>query len=271
MDKKVIKEQSNFHTENQGFVSDIRDYCEIIKKEFFHIINEVSGYTLECEFFGIGMIPFKPDINGILLDSENVIEFECDDIRGEIGSRLPTLKEIVEFERENAFYYEDEQLNIKKCEIYYEHKRNHPFILRHGGYGNSSGHELIQSKMKTITNNDDALFVSNWIEFGPFCIFIVSKLNEETCVKYWELSNTKEDNDNSYKFFLDTLINNFFEKWLEFIYYGLYYSTINYISDSQAIITASANDMFESRQLPTEHIFTKIANCEYEGAPCRGK
>lgn len=271
MDKKVTKEQRNFYTEDQGFVSDIRDYCKIMKKEFCHIINEVSGYTLECEFFSIGMIPFKPDINGILLDSENVIEFECDDIRGEIGSHLPTLKEIVEFERENAFYYEDEQLNIKKCEIYYEHKRNHPFILRHGGYGNSSGHELIQAKMKTITNNDDALFVSNWIEFGPFCIFIVSKLNEETCVKYWELANTKEDNDNSYKFFLDTLINNFFEKWLEFIYYGLYYSTINYISDSQAIITASANDMFESRQIPTEHIFTKIANYEYEGAPCRGK
>ncbi len=262
----MTKEQRE---ENQGFISDINDYYEIISKEFYHIINEVSGYTLKIECFNIGMIPFKSNINGILLDSKNLIEFECDDIRAEIGSTLPRLKEIAEFERENAFYYEEEQLDIKKCEIYCENKKDYPFIRRHGGYGSSCAHTLIQSKMTTITNSN-ALFVSNWIEFGPFCIFFVSKLNEEACLKYWKLANTKEDN-NSFKFFLDTLIDNFFEKWLEFIYYGLNYSTINYISDSQAIITASANDMFESRQIPTEHIFTKIANYEYEGAPCRGK
>lgn len=266
----MTKEQRDFYTESQEFISDIKDYYKIIRKEFDHIINEVSGYTLESECFNIGMIPFKPNINGILLDSENIMEFECDDIRAEIGAGLPTLKEILEFEKKNAFYYEEDQLNIKKCEIYYESKENFSFIHRHGGYGNPSGHELIKSKMKIITNNN-ALFVSNCIEFGPFWIFFVSKLNEETCSKYWKLANTKENNDNSYKYFLDTLIDNFFEKWLEFVYYGLYYSTINYISDSQAIITASANDMFESRQIPTEHIFTKIANYEYEGSPCRGR
>ncbi len=268
----MTKEQKDFYfTENKDFINDIMNYYQIISKEFFYIINEVSGYTLKSEFFYIGMIPFKPNINGILLDSEKFMEFECDDIRAEIGSHLTILKEIVEFERENAFYYEKEQLNIKKCEIYNESKMKFPFIHRHGGYSNPCGHTLIQSKMNTKTNSNNSLFVSNWIEFGPFCVFFVSKLNEETCLKYWELANTKEDNNNSYKYFLNTLIDNFFEKWLEFVYYGLYYSTINYISDSQAVITASANDMFESRQIPTEHIFTKIANYEYEGTPCRGK
>lgn len=266
----MTKEQEEFYTEYRRFTNDIRDYYKIISKELYYIINEVSGYTMKTEYFYIGMIPFMPNINGILSDSEKFMEFECDDIRAEIGSHLPSLKEIVEFERENAFYYKEDQLNIKKCEIYYESKMNYPFIRRHGGIGSSSGNTLIQSKMKTITN-DNALFISNWIEYGPFCIFFVAKLNEETCLKYWELANTKEDDDNSYKYFLNTLINNFFEKWLEFVYYGLYYSTINYISDSQAIITASANDMFESCQIPSEHIFTKIANYEYEGAPCKGK
>lgn len=266
----MTKDQ-NFYRKNQEFISDIKEYYKIISKEFHYIIGEVSGHKLKSECFKIGMIPFKPNINGILLDGENIMEFECDDIRAEIGSHLPLTKEISEFERENAFYYEEEQLNIKKCEIYYENNKKFPFIHRHGGYGNSSGHELIQSKIKTITNNNNAVFVSKRIEFGPFWVFFVSELNEEACLKYWEIANTKEEHDNLYKYFLDTLIDNFYEKWLEFVYYGLSYSTINYISDSQAIIAASANDMFESRQIPKEHIFTKIANYEYEGAPCRGK
>lgn len=29
--------------------------------------------------------------------------------------------------------------------------------------------------------------------------------------------------------------------------------------------------MFQSRHMPTEHIFTKIANYEYERASCKGK
>ena len=219
----MTKEQRDFYLENQGFISDRRDYYIKITNEFYHIINEVSGDALKSECFYIGMIPFKPNINGILLESEKILEFDCDDIRVEIGARLPRLKEIAEFERENAFYYEEEQLNIKRCEIYYESKKKFPFILRHGGNGDSSGYELIKSKMKAIISNNNALFVSNWIEFGPFCIFFVSKLNEDTCLRYWELADTKEDNDNSYKYFLDTLIDNFFEKWLEFVYYGLYY------------------------------------------------
>lgn len=267
----MTKEQRDFYEKNQEFLSDIRDYYESIRKEFCYIINEVSGYTFESEFLGIGMIPVKSAVNGILLDNQNFMEFECDDIRAEIGSGLTLTKEIIKFEREYSSCYKKDQLNIKKCELYYENKKKYPLIYRHGGCGKNSGHELIQSRMKTLINSGDALFVSNWIEFGPFYIFIVSKLNEEDCLEYWGLTNTNENIDSSYEYFLDTLIDNFFEKWLEFIYYGLSYSTINYISDSQAVITASANDMFESRQIPTEHIFTKIANYEYEGSPCRGK
>lgn len=265
------KEQSDFYSENREFVEDIREYLEKSRKEFYHIINEVSGYTLKIENFKIGMIPFKSNINGILLDSEDIVEFECDDIRAKIGACLPPLTEILEFEKENAVFYEEEELNIKKCDIYDNSKKRYPFIRRNSGHGNTSGYELIQAKMKSLINNDNALFVSNWVEFGPFCVFFVSKLNEEEYIKYRQLADTKEDDDSLYKYFLDTLIENFFEKWLEFVYYGLFYSTINYISDEQAIITASANDMFESRQIPKEHIFTKIANYEYEGASCRGK
>ena len=99
----------------------------------------------------------------------------------------------------------------------------------------------------------------------------VSQLDNKEYEQYLEYTNTDEDSDSEYKYFLKTLINNFFEKWLEYIYYGLTFSAIHYISDSQAIITASVNDMFEWRELPSEHIFTKIANYEYEGDPCRGK
>lgn len=265
------EDYDDFYAENEEFVNDIREYYSNIRTEFIHIINEVSGYKMVCEFIGIGMIPYKPGTNGVLLDDKNNIEFECDDFRAVIGSGLPKLKKIFEYESENAYYLDDEQLNLKRCEIYYENKRNDVFIRRHGGVGNSSGCEVLLAKMKRIINSDEGVFVSNWVEYGAFCVFIVSKLSGEDYLNYRELSNTNEDNDNTYKFFLDTLINNFYEKWLEFIYYGLKHSTINFISDSQAIITASANDMFQSRHMPTEHIFTKIANYEYERASCKGK
>ena len=272
--KKMIKEQEIFYKENIEFVNDIIDYYKLIKKEFDYIINEVSGYTLECEYFKIGMIPFLPNIAGILLDSETSIDFKCDEIRVEIGADLGIFEETYDCKGEDVFYCNEKQLNLRRCEIYYKKHKNFPFIHRYGGHGNTRGHELIMSKMKAITNTNtnskNALFVSNWVKFGPFWVFFVSKLKEETCLRYWEFTDTKERNEN-YKYFLNTLIENFFEKWLEFIYYGLSYSTINYISDSQAIITASANDMFESRSIPTEHIFTKIANYDYEGSPCRGR
>ena len=266
----MTKEQEIFYKENIEFVNDIKGYHKLIKKEFDYIINEVSGYTLECEYFKIGMVPFLPNIAGILIDGEKSIYFKCDEIKVEIGERLRTFEEMYGCEGEDASYCNEKQLNLRRCELYYKKQKNCPSIHRHGGYGNSCGHELIVSKMKAITNSKNALFVSNWVEFGPFWVFFASKLKEETCLRYWEFTNTKESNKN-YKYFQNTLIENFFEKWLEFIYYGLYYSTINYISDSQAIITASANDMFESRSIPTEHIFTKIANYDYEGAPCRGR
>lgn len=140
----MTKEQRDFYTKNVDFVNDTREYYKIISEEFYYIINEVSGHTLKSESFHIGMIPFKPNINGILLDSENLMEFECDDIRAEIGSHLTPLKEMVDFEIQNRFYYEKEQLNIKKCEIYNESKMKYPFIRRQGGVGDSSGHALIR-------------------------------------------------------------------------------------------------------------------------------
>ena len=247
----MTKEERLFYEKNQEFIEDIKDYQEKIQKEFYHVINEVSGHTLKGEGFNIGMIPFETGINGILVNDKKSIKFECNDIRAEIGTTRHSFMQ-TEYEGDLARDY------------------NYPFIRRHGGYASPVAHELVETKMKSITNNN-ALFVSNWIEFGAFCVFFTAGLNEQECLKYWDLTDTGEDNKNSYKYFLNTLIDNFFEKWLEFVYYGLSYSTINYISDSQAIITASANDMFESRQMPTEHLFTKLANCEYEGISCRGK
>lgn len=263
-----------FYNKNKGFVDDIKEYYSIIKKEYEYTIAEISGHKMKVESFYIAMIPFHPNISGLLVD-ENIRDFKCDDIRSEIGSSL-NLKEITEFECNEAFLYDKYESNLIKCKIYSENKTPYPFIHRYGGIGNSSGHEvLIEEITKLLKGNcvsgDEAIFISNWVEFGPFIILFVSELNKEWYLQYRQLAKVDEPDDNSYKYFLDTVINNFYEKWLEFVYYGLLYSTINYISDSQAIITASANDMFEARSIPTEHIFTQIANYEYEGSPCKGK
>ncbi len=270
----MTREDYIFYNVNQDFVEDIKAYYSKVYKEYVYTIGEISGHKMEIESFYIVMIPFQPGINGLLVD-ENIQDFKCDDIRSEIGSSL-NLNEIMEFEENEGFLYDKYELNLMKCKIYSEKKMPYPFIQRHGGNGNLSGHKVLKKEITKVlkgnkSSGDEAIFISNWIEFGPFIILFVSELNKEWYLQYRQLAKVDEPDDNSYKYFLDTVIDNFYEKWLEFVYYGLLYSTINYISDSQAIITASANDMFEARSIPTEHIFTQIANYEYEGSPCKGK
>ena len=271
---KMTCDDDSFYNMNQGYVDEIKKFYSRIKKEYEYTIGEISGHKLKIESFYIAMIPFQPGISGLLVN-ESIDDFGCDDIRSEIGSYL-NLKEISEFEKNERFLNDKYELNLKKCKIYSENKISFPFIRRHGGAGNSSGHEILIKKVAEVlkrndVNGDKAIFISNWIEFGPFMILFVSELNKEWYLQYIQLTKVDEPDGNSYKYFLNTVIDNFYEKWLEFVYYGLTYSTINYISDSQAIITASANDMFEARSIPTEHIFTQIANYEYEGNPCKGK
>ena len=52
---------------------------------------------------------------------------------------------------------------------------------------------MIQSKMKELLKNNNTLFVSNWIEYGPFCIFFVSQLDNKEYEQYLEYTNTDED------------------------------------------------------------------------------
>ena len=117
------------------------------------------------------MIPLKSNTEGILFNGSNEIFFECDEIRAEIGDDLPLNEAIIKLEQEKQLYYLSKDLNIKKCEIYYENKDLYS-IHRSGGQGKSSGYEMIQSKMKELLKNNNTLFVSNWIEYGPFCIFL---------------------------------------------------------------------------------------------------
>lgn len=69
-EKKMKEDYDDFYAENEEFVNDIREYYSNIRTEFIHIINEVSGYKMVCEFIGIGMIPYKPGTNGVLLDDK---------------------------------------------------------------------------------------------------------------------------------------------------------------------------------------------------------
>ena len=120
----MTKEQEIFYKENIEFVNDIKGYHKLIKKEFDYIINEVSGYTLECEYFKIGMVPFLPNIAGILIDGEKSIYFKCDEIKVEIGERLRTFEEMYGCEGEDASYCNEKQLNLRRCELYYKKQKN---------------------------------------------------------------------------------------------------------------------------------------------------
>lgn len=141
--EKMTCDDDSFYNMNQGYVDDIKKFYSMIKKEYEYTIGEISGHKLKIESFYIAMIPFQPGISGLLVN-ESIDDFVCDDIRSEIGSYL----------------------NLKKCKIYSENKISFPFIRRHGGVGNPSGHEILIKKVTEVlkrndVNGDKAIFISN--------------------------------------------------------------------------------------------------------------
>lgn len=268
-------ESIEFYQENQEFIFDLQDYLRKIKFELKYIVNEISGNKLNENNFYIVAIPFLPSIEGVLVSENDKKYFECDGIRSILGESLKS-KEIFEAERNSEIEDYELDWNIKKCEIYGNNLLQYPLIQRFGATSGRIAQSKLEIEIKSMLkkNNcfdEETLFVSNHIDFGPFFVFFITKLNSNYYISYRERVDVDESNDNRYKYFLDTIIDNFHDKWLEFIYYGLNYSTTDYISGSQAIIRASANDMFESRGLPQEYILTQISNCLYEGCACKGK
>ena len=266
-----------FYEKNKDFVCDIQDYVLKIETELKYIISEISGYKLKINSFQIAMIPFQPDINGVFIGTTGRKFFECNNIREILGKSLQC-REIfeLEIEKNRMIEEQDSAWNLKKCEIYSKSLMQFPFIQRFGSIPNIKGHDEISTETLKILNEyndlvEETVFISGWIHFGPFLVFFVTEINDDYYLDYRNRTNANESHENSYKYFLNTVIENFHERWLEYIYYGLNYSTIDYISSSEAVIRASANDMFESRGLPQECIFTQISNYEYEGGFCRGK
>jgi len=264
-----------FYEENKDFVCDIQDYVPKIETELKYIVDEISGYKMKINSFQVAMIPFLPDTSGVFIGSEGRKFFKCNNIREILGKSLQC-KEIFEIEKRGTIKELDSDWNIKKCEIYGKSLLPFPFIQRFGSVPNiKSQDEICRETMKILNECNDlveeTVFISGWIHFGPFLLFFVTELNDDYYLDYRKRANANESYENSYKYFLNTIIENFHERWLEYIYYGLNYSTIDYISSSEAIIRASANDMFESRGLPPECIFTQISNYEYEGDFCKGK
>ena len=272
----MLYDSDMFYKKNYEFITDISEYCPKIKEAFEFIIKEVCNKKMQIETFYITMIPFKPGIRGVLMNLEgDISEFECDDIRSGIGHYFHSI-EIDEFEKNYRKEIDENKLNLKKCELYSKLKDSDISIRRNGALENKIPREVMIKKifpsLKKKANNH--IFISDWVEYGPFIILFITELSRNYYLQYKKIANTKENENNinlNFQFFLDTIVRNFYSKWLEFIYYGLSYSTIDYISDSQAIIEATANDMFNCRSLPSERIFTKIANYKYEGRSCNGK
>ena len=265
---------SQFYEETVEFVEDVEDYYAISKQELEFIIEQVCEGYIDLNAFYIAMIPFEPDIDGILVGSEkNRIHIKCNHIREKVQITDPSIElRDIGSPFENL---DEASINLEKCKQYAKNKK-FPCIYRHGGIGNSKNRDDIAKELvkvlekNNLNGNGSKVFTSGWIEYGPFLIIFVSCIDSRGYEKYKMIAGS-DDSNSDYNYFLDTLINNFYEKWLEYIYYGLTYSTINYISDRQAIITASANDMFEARGLSKEQIITQISNYEYEGNVCKGK
>lgn len=270
---KMNKNDSVFYEKNAEFVLDMQEIIITIENELKYILNQISGNKIKEKAVHIAMIPFLPDVSGFLVSTQKSGLFKCNNIREFVGDSLDC-KEISNLERDR--YYEiDDEWNIRKCEIYSRSLEPFPFIRRYGSTPNTRNQDEIYREMIEILKKNkeklEAVFISGWIHFGPFLIMLITEIDNEYYLDYRMRAKANESCASDYQYFLDTVIENFHAKWLEYIYYGLSYSTINFISSGQAIIQASANDMFGSRRLSEEYLFTQISNIDYEGSACNGK
>ena len=167
---------SQFYMEKVEFVEDVERYYTIIKQELEYIIEQISEGYIDLNAFYIAMIPFEPDINGKLIGSEKTgIQIQCNHIREKVHITDPSIEP-----RNSGSPFEnldESSINLEKCKQYAKNIK-FPYIYRHGGIGNSKNHDDIEKevvkilKRNNLNGNDSKVFTSNWIEYGPFLLYL---------------------------------------------------------------------------------------------------
>ena len=181
------------------YIEEVKSFYPKIKSELEEKINIAS--------FNIVMIPFTPQQKGVMINDYNNIEFDCDEIRGKIGSYLSS-SELQEFDAlVGEFYGSEYHFNLNRCKRYGENQDGDEYVLRSNGKG---GHECLETISEVIINRlkeepdyvNQVFKVSNWIELGTYIVTLVAEIDEER----------KE---------ADSTIETVYKKWLQYIYYGL--------------------------------------------------
>ena len=181
------------------YIEEVKSFYPKIKSELEEKINIAS--------FNIVMIPFTPQQKGVMINDYNNIEFDCDEIRGKIGSYLSS-SELQEFDALVGEFYDSEyHFNLNRCKRYGENQDGNEYVLRSNGKGS---HECLETISEVIINAlkedpdyvNQVFKVSNWIELGTYIVTLVAGIDEER----------KE---------ADSTIETVYKKWLQYIYYGL--------------------------------------------------
>lgn len=261
-----------------GFINDIHEYYNAMKRELNLALAEVLSPTDRNLALYAFLIPFASNISGFIFkdnnkDNNKEKSFDAKEIRIKFGEEF--CKKINnphhdEISNEYLSQSYKEEICLEECEKHGQKHPKYPYVKRLGAIQKSPYIKdmscVIKNSIKQcgIELSENAIF-SNWIQFGENIVFFATDFSNQMYLRYKEDVDRVESEDGDYKYFLDTLIQNFQERWSEHLYYGLTHSTIEYMAGREAIIQGSANDMLKQRGLPEVSIITQLANIEYEG------
>ena len=257
-----------FYEVNKEFVRDLHVYYGDMEKELSILLDEALNKNRESARLYIFAIPLISKVSGIIINRNKYEEilFHSEKLKVIFG------KEYYEknYHRYQDLIAPDDDDFIKIYEEYGENLSPFPYVRRYGTASNVSKINEIYENLKVVLqleriNLSSQVIFSKPIQYGKMLVISAVDFLDKRYLQYKKDIDEVEKAPIGYKYYLDTVICNFLEKWCEHIYYGLKYTTIDFLANTQAILRASANDILQDRQLPHVDIIDALANAEYEG------
>ena len=262
----------NFYkNQNAPYVEDIINYYAKMKTELATVFEEVVPIIKDEPRLYVFMVPFDANVEGLSVIDGKCISFDAKYVKIVLGKKLYDIEAVHEPDSVNV----TEETYLKKCVEFGEKMPRFPLVQRLGTIPNHTDMGDIIKAVKRCTHNstislsENAIF-SKWIQYGAMIVFFATDFSNPRYLRYKADVDLVDKEDWDYKYFLDTIIKNFQDRWCDHIYFGLSYSTIEFLTGTTALIQGSANDVLLARGLPDLSVVNRLANIEYEGEFSRG-
>ena len=246
-------------------VNGIIGYYNKMEAELQLVFDEVLPRIKDRATIYAYMVPFNRNEHGLLMFGKSVIAFNANEIRLVLGKERYNK----EWPHNLDLFDPTEETYLDKFEELGRKLPKFPYVQRYATFSDIGNEDEIAAAVKKctaeslITLSDNSI-ISRWIQYDEIVVLFAIDFENERYLRNKKEIDYVDDENWCYKYFLDTIIKNFLSLWCDNIYFGLTYSTIEFLS-AKALIQGSANDILQERGLPEVSVINRLSNTAYEG------